>query len=202
MRGQAWRAWNETRGTPFCGRTERGGSASDPRRAAEATRPPVACGSGSHLLDRDAELPCLVDEVVGDAAAGERDHALGQEVEEVVVAAERSGPSVAVPVGLAHDLVDAALLGPTCRDALDAGAAAVDPAPCRCSRTQGPVGSPMSFDDYNSVGYDACRSAVQEEFGGQVPNRRHSISGTSVPPRPIDALGESPRSGQGSGSVN
>ena len=87
MRGQAWRAWNETRVTPFCGRTERRerqrpearreasavgvlfGCADKKRgsRAAEATRPPVASGSGSHLLDGDAELPCLVDEVVGDA---------------------------------------------------------------------------------------------------------------------------------------
>ena len=31
-----------------------------------------------------------------------------------------------VPVGLADDLVDAALVGPACRDALDAGTAAVD----------------------------------------------------------------------------
>ena len=32
----------------------------------------------------------------------------GQEVEEIVVAAERSGPSVPVPVGLADDLLRAA----------------------------------------------------------------------------------------------
>ena len=89
-------------------------------------RDPVVCGSGSHLLDRYAELAGFVDEVVGDAAAGERDDAFRQEVEDIVVAAERSGPSVAVPVGLADDLVDTALLGPACGDALDAGAAAVD----------------------------------------------------------------------------
>ena len=80
-------------------------------------------GSGCDLLDRDADLFCLVDEVLGDAAAGERDDALGQEVQEIVVAAERSCPSVPVPVGLSDDLVDAALVGPACRDALDAGAA-------------------------------------------------------------------------------
>ena len=63
-------------------------------------------GSGRDALNRNAELPCLVDEVLGDAAAGEGDDALRQQVQEVVVAAERSGPSVAVPVRLADDLVD------------------------------------------------------------------------------------------------
>ena len=98
-----------------------------PRRLGKR-RDPVECGSCGHLdlLDRDAELSCLVDEVLGDAAAGEGDDALGEEVEEVVVAAEGSGAAVAVPVGLADDLVDAALLGPACGDALDARAAAVD----------------------------------------------------------------------------
>ena len=64
--------------------------------------------------------------VLGDAAAGEGDDALGQEVQEFVVAPERNSPSVAVPVRLADDLVDAVLLGPACGDALDAGASAVD----------------------------------------------------------------------------
>ena len=41
--------------------------------------------------DRNAELPRLVDEVLGDATAGEGDDALRQQVQEVVVAAERSG---------------------------------------------------------------------------------------------------------------
>ena len=93
------------------------------------TRPLGVCGSGSDLFDllhRYPELAGFVDEVVGDAGTGEGDDALRQEVEEVVVAAERSGPSVAVPVGLAHNLMDAALLGPACRDALDARAAAVN----------------------------------------------------------------------------
>ena len=51
---------------------------------------------------------------------------LGKEVEEVVVAAEGRGLSVAVPVGLAHHLVDAVPLGPLRGDLLDAGTAAVD----------------------------------------------------------------------------
>ncbi len=70
-------------------------------RHREVTRPVI--GSGGHPLHRDAELPRLVDEVLGDAAAGERDDALRQQVQEVVVAPERSGPSVARPVGLADD---------------------------------------------------------------------------------------------------
>ena len=85
-------------------------------------------GSGRDLLDLlhgDAQLAGFVDEVVSDAASGERNDALGQEVEEVVVAPERSSPSVPIPVRLADDLVDAALFGPASGDALDARAAAV-----------------------------------------------------------------------------
>ena len=104
-----------------------------PRR--QKRRDPAVRGSSRHLLDRYAELPRLVDEVLGDAAAGERDDAFGQEVQELVVAPERSGPSVAVPVGLADDLVDAALVGPACRDVLDAGAGAVAPIHFRAVRT-------------------------------------------------------------------
>ena len=59
-------------------------------------------GSGRDALNRNAELPCLVDEVLGDAAAGEGDDALRQEVEEFLVAAERCGPTVAVPVRFAN----------------------------------------------------------------------------------------------------
>ena len=55
-----------------------------------------------HRLLRDAELDGPVDEVVGDAAAGEGDDALRQQVEQFVVAPERCGPSVGVPVRLAH----------------------------------------------------------------------------------------------------
>ena len=77
------------------------------RAAAGATTRPVdALRSGRDALDRDAELPRLVDEVLGDAGAGERDDALRQEVQQFVVAAERGGASVAVPVRLADDLVD------------------------------------------------------------------------------------------------
>jgi len=44
----------------------------------DATR--GAFTSGGDFLDGDAEASGLVDEVVGDARTGERDHALGQEV--------------------------------------------------------------------------------------------------------------------------
>ena len=46
---------------------------------------------------------------------GEGDDALGQEVEQFVVAAEGSGPSVSVPVGFADDLVDAVTFSPARR---------------------------------------------------------------------------------------
>ena len=81
--------------------------------------------TGRALLDRDAELDGLVDEVVGDAAARERDDALGQQVAQFVVAPERCGPSVGVPVRLAHDLVHAVAFRPLRSDLLHAGAAAV-----------------------------------------------------------------------------
>ena len=82
--------------------------------------------SGGHALHGDAQASSLVDEVVGDARTRERDHALGEEAEQLVVASEGSRPAVGVPVGLADDLVDAVALGPACRDLLGAGAAAVD----------------------------------------------------------------------------
>ncbi len=96
------------------------------RAAAGATTRPLGCyGSGGTAHDRDAEGAGLVDEVPGDAAAGEGDDALGQEVEQLVVAAEGCGASVAVPVGLADDLVDAVTLCLAGCDLLDAGAAAM-----------------------------------------------------------------------------
>ena len=51
--------------------------------------------------------------------------ALRQEVQQLVVAAERSGASVPLPVGLAHDLVHCVAFGPLRGDLLNAGAAAV-----------------------------------------------------------------------------
>ena len=51
---------------------------------------------------------------------------LGSKAEEFVVAAEGSGPSVCVPVGLADDLVDAVPLRPACRYLLGPRTAAVD----------------------------------------------------------------------------
>ena len=85
----------------------------------------MRCGLRDGPEHRDTQRPCLVDEVVGDARTGEGDDALGQEFQEFVVPAEGSGTAVLVPVGLADDLVDAVALGPACRDALDAGAAAM-----------------------------------------------------------------------------
>ena len=92
--------------------------------AVDATRGvPALCGDS---LDGDAEGAGLVDEVVRDARTGEGDHALGEEGEQLVVAAEGSGPAVGVPVGLADDLVDAVALGPAGCYLLGAGAASVD----------------------------------------------------------------------------
>ena len=98
-----------------CGRKwrERWSTRQTSRAAGVATRPAgssVLCGDA---LDGDAEPVGLVDEVVGDAAAWEVDDALGQEGQEFVVAAEGSGPSVCVPVGLTDDLVDAVTLPPS-----------------------------------------------------------------------------------------
>ena len=93
----------------------------DRAAAGATTRSARRCGSGRAPGDRDAELPRLVDEVLGDAGDGERDHALRQEVEQFVVAPERGGAAVAVPVRLVDDPVDAVPVCPACRDLLDAG---------------------------------------------------------------------------------
>ena len=77
-------------------------------------------------LDGDAELARFVDEIVGDARAWESDEALGQEVEQLVVAAEGCCPTIGCPVRLADDLVHGVPLGPSCGNLLDAGAAAMD----------------------------------------------------------------------------
>ena len=76
-------------------------------------------------MDGNSELPGLVDQVVGDAAAGEADEALGQEFQELVVSPERSGTAVHVPVRLADNLVNALRLGPASRDLLRTLSAAV-----------------------------------------------------------------------------
>ena len=47
--------------------------------------------------DRDAQLPGAVHEILGDARTGEREHALRQEVQQFLVAAERGGASVGDP---------------------------------------------------------------------------------------------------------
>ena len=61
----------------------------------------------------------------GDAGAREGDDALREEAQQLVVAPERSGAPVPVPVGLAHHLVHAVAFGPLGGDVLDAGAATV-----------------------------------------------------------------------------
>ena len=109
-----------------CKLRERWSTRQTSRAAGVATRPAgssVLCGDA---LDGDAEAAGLVDEVVGDAGAWERDDALGEQGQEFVVAAEGSGPSVSVPVGLADDLVDAVPLRPACRYLLGPRTAAVD----------------------------------------------------------------------------
>ena len=75
------------------------------KRAAPPKRrsPWWRCGSGGHSLNRDSELAGLIDQVLGDAGAGERDDALRQEVQQLVVAPERCGPSVCVPVRFANN---------------------------------------------------------------------------------------------------
>ena len=95
-----------------------------------AMRPARSLGSGD-ALDRDTELARLVDQIVRDAGTRERDDALGEEIEQLVIAPEGSGPAVCVPVGLADDLVDAVAVRPLGRDALDAGARLRGPGPRR-----------------------------------------------------------------------
>ena len=118
-------------GHPRCGRKWRErwsttGKATSRAAGGVATRPVRMFASSRNALDGDAEPVGLVDEVVGDARAWERDDALGQECEQVVVPPEGSGSSVCVPVGLADDLVDAVSLRPSRRYLLGARTAAVD----------------------------------------------------------------------------
>ena len=103
----------------------REGRKNGPRRRV-ATRPARSFDSGGDALDRDTELARLVDQIVGDARTRERDDALGEEIEQLVIAPEGRRASVCVPVGLADDLVDAVAVRPLGRDLLDAGATAVD----------------------------------------------------------------------------
>ena len=81
---------------------------------------------GGVLLDRYPELDRLVDEVLGDPGAWEGDDALRQQAQQLVVAAERRGLAVGVPVRAADNLMHAARLGPASRDLLRTRTAAVD----------------------------------------------------------------------------
>ena len=152
----------------------------------------MVCGLGRDLVDRYAELPCFVDEVLGDAAAGEGDDALGQEVEEFVVAAEGSGPSVAVPIRLADDLVDAVLLGPACGDALDGGAAAVNEHHVGVTRGKRQGGAWRQF--IMLIPYVSLHAEARRRNGidDQVPNRHSFVSETSAPARMFGGLGKVP----------
>src|SRR5262247_3998720 len=64
------------------------------------------------IPDWDAKLLRLVGEVRRDARAGEYDHTDREDLEEPVVALERRGPGVPVPVRLEHDLRHVAIIGP------------------------------------------------------------------------------------------
>ena len=88
--------------------------------------PRWATAYAGHSLYRNTQLARFVDQVAGDAGAGEGDETLGQQVQEIVVAPKRRGPSVGGPVRLADDLMDAVALGPARGDLLDPGAAAMD----------------------------------------------------------------------------
>ena len=72
----------------------------------------------------EAEFQRPLHEGDGNAQAGEGDDAIGQQVQQRVVAPERCGTSMAVPVRLAPNLVHAVALGPLRGNAFDAGAAA------------------------------------------------------------------------------
>ena len=103
---------------------QRGKGGTGPRRGKDRlVREEEASHQAADAHDRDAELAGLVDRVAGDARSGERDDALRQEVEQLVVAAEGRGLAVGVPVGTADHLVDASCLCPARRDLLDAGTA-------------------------------------------------------------------------------
>ena len=155
------------------------------RRAAPpvvATRP-----VGAHVKRRFSGRGCrgcgLVDEVVRDARAGERDHALGEEGEEFVVAPEWSGPAVRVPVGLADDLVDAVPLGPSRRYLLRTGAAAVD------ENDVGVLGLDLveMRDDFARVGSLPCRPRRRRGFpggGGPCSRGPFSRAGSRAPRSP------------------
>ena len=64
------------------------------------------------LRDRDAKLLRLIGEVRRDARARKYDNADREDVEDPVVALERCGPGVPVPVRLEDDLRDLAVIGP------------------------------------------------------------------------------------------
>src|SRR5215510_10634175 len=77
--------------------------------------------SGAAVIpDWDAKLLRLVGEVRRDARAGEYDHTDREDLEDSVVALERRGPGVPVPVGLEDDLRHVAVISPAGGDAFRA----------------------------------------------------------------------------------
>ena len=70
--------------------------------------------------DRNAEHPCLVGEIGGDARARADDDSDRQDFEHPVVAFERRGFAVARPFGLEDDLWRLAVVGPAGGDAFGA----------------------------------------------------------------------------------
>lgn len=66
--------------------------------------------------DRDANLLCLVGQIVLNARSREHHDAYGQDFQQGVVAPERSGLAMPVPVGLKGDLWNFAMSGPTGSD--------------------------------------------------------------------------------------
>ena len=87
--------------------------------ALRAARPMIENGN--------AELLRFVREIAGNAGTGKDDDAHRHDLEHTVVALERSGLTVAGPIGLERDLRDAALVGPAGGGLLGAfGRAAMD----------------------------------------------------------------------------
>src|SRR5262249_46698527 len=72
------------------------------------------------IPDWDAKLLRLVGEVCRDARAGEYDHTDREDLEDSVVALERRGPGVPVPIGLEDDLRHVAVISPAGGDAFRA----------------------------------------------------------------------------------
>ena len=74
----------------------------------------------AEVEERHAELSRLIGEIAGDARTGKDDQPDRQDIEELVVALERRGLAVAVPVRLEGDLGNLAAVRPAGGDLLGA----------------------------------------------------------------------------------